>query len=127
MSSLLITLVNTKGKSHKSENLLKSIQKKKTNTLYFLVKNQKKYNRAKNDLMNYLIDEQAKYTNLDKASEFYQNQIEEYRRKMNKNEEIIEKKKKILDSMNIQFSELLMKNMQYLDNGKIERIEKEKI
>ena len=126
MSSLLITLVNTKGKSHKSENSLKPIQKKKTPTSYFLVKNQKKYNRAKNDLMNYLIDEQAKYTNLDKASEFYQNQIEEYRRKMNKNEEIIEKKKKILDSMNIQFSELLMKNMQYLDNGKIEGIEKEK-
>ena len=31
--------------------------------------------------MNYLIDEQSKYTNLDNAIEYYEKQIEEYPQK----------------------------------------------
>ena len=141
MKSLLITLVNEKGKpkSHGNENLYKPKYKyqekkeeknkkneKKEKPSYFLVKNKKKYNKAKMDLMNYLIDEQSKYTNLDKAAEYYQEQIEDFKRQIDRNQKIIEKKQKILDSMNNQFSDLLVKNMTCYDDGKIKQKENEK-
>ena len=141
MKSLLITEVNEKGKpkSYGNENSLKPINKyqevkeektkkneKKEKPSYFLVKNKKKYNKAKMDLMNYLIDEQSKYTNLDKAAEYYQNQIEDFKRQIDRNQNIINKKQKILDSMNNQFSDLLVKNMICYDDGKIKQKENEK-
>ena len=132
MKSLLITLVNEKGKpkSHEDEKTQKPIKKnkeeKKEKPSYFLVKNRKKYTKAKNDLMNYLIDEQSKYTNLDKAAEYYQNQIEEFKRQIDRNQNIIDKKQNILNSMNNQFSDLLIKNMICYDDGKIKQKENEK-
>ena len=33
------------------------------------------------DLMNYLIDNQSKYTNLEKAIEYYENQIDFFKKK----------------------------------------------
>ena len=132
MKSLLITLVNEKGKpkSHEDEKTQKPIKKnkeeKKEKPSYFLVKNKKKYNKAKMDLMNYLIDEQSKYTNLDKAAEYYQNQIEEFKRQIDRNQNIIDKKQNILNSMNNQFSDLLIKNMICYDDGKIKQKENEK-
>ena len=76
--------------------------------------------------MNYLIDEQSKYTNLDKAAEYYQNQIEEFKRQIDRNQNIIDKKQNILNSMNNQFSDLLIKNMICYDDGKIKQKENEK-
>ena len=132
MKSLLITLVNEKGKpkSHEDEKTQKPIKKnkeeKKEKPSYFLVKNRKKYTKAKNDLMNYLIDEQSKYTNLDKAAEYYQNQIEEFKRQIDRNQNIIDKKQNILNSMNNRFSDLLINNMICYYDGKIKQKENEK-
>ena len=133
--NLLITELNHKGKTSLTESRFKKLKrnkkekenkksKEKTQTAsYFLIKNQKKYNRAKLDLMNYLVDEQARYTNLDNAVEYYQNQLEIYKRQMNKNDNIIKQKTKTLESMNSFLGELLLKNYVPTDNGELEKEE----
>ena len=93
MNNLLITQLNhKKKKKSKKKEEEKSENEKKKKSSYFLVKNDKKYSKTKLELMNYLVDEQARYTNLDKAVDYYQNKIESYKRQMNKNEELIQKK-----------------------------------
>ena len=133
--NLLITELNLKEKSsltdrrlNKSKGNKKGKENQKSNkknekTSYFLIKNQKKYNRAKLDLMNYLVDEQARYTNLENAAEYYQNQIEIYKRQMNKNDNIIKHKTRTLESMNSFLGELLLKNYVPIDDGKLEKKE----
>jgi hypothetical protein len=133
--NLLITELNYKGKTNLNESRLKNSKRNKKenenkNSIqkpqpasYFLIKNQKKYNRAKLDLMNYLVDEQAKYTNLDNAAVYYQNQLEIYKRQMNKNDIIIKQKIKTLESMNSFLGELLLKNLVPTDNGELEKEE----
>ena len=133
--NLLITELNHKGKTSLTESRLKNSKRNKKenenkNSIqkpqpasYFLIKNQKKYNRAKLDLMNYLVDEQAKYTNLDNAAVYYQNQLEIYKRQMNKNDIIIKQKIKTLESMNSFLGELLLKNLVPTDNGELEKEE----
>ena len=73
--------------------------------------------------MNYLVDEQARYTNLDNAVEYYQNQLEIYKRQMNKNDNIIKHKTRTLESMNSFLGELLLKNYVPIDDGKLEKKE----
>ena len=156
MNSLLITELNIKKKKKslsqkfikpknkvfKEDELKISFEKKKNKReqkekkkkedktkpkSYFLVKNEKQFSKAKKDLMNYLIDEQSKYTNLDNAIEYYEKQIEEYQKKMNKNEIIIKQKKTILKTINEQFNSILLKNLKLKQNDKIKEKEDEKI
>ena len=78
------------------------------------------------DLMNYLIDNQSKYTNLEKAIEYYENQIDFFKKKINNNNIIIKEKHKLLKSMNNYLNEILIKNIVPIDDGKIEEKEDEK-
>ena len=117
MNNLLITQLNhKKKKKSKKKEEVKSENEKKKKSSYFLVKNDKKYSKTKLELMNYLVDEQARYTNLDKAVDYYQNKIESYKRQMNKNEELIQKKQIILNSLISQLNDILIKNFQPVDN-----------
>ena len=117
MNNLLITQLNhKKKKKSKKKEEVKSEKEKKKKSSYFLVKNDKKYSKTKLELMNYLVDEQARYTNLDKAVDYYQNKIESYKRQMNKNEELIQKKQIILNSLISQLNDILIKNFQPIDN-----------
>ena len=117
MNNLLITQLNhKKKKKSKKKEEVKSENEKKKKSSYFLVKNDKKYSKTKLELMNYLVDEQARYTNLDKAVDYYQNKIESYKRQMNKNEELIQKKQIILNSLISQLNDILIKNFQPIDN-----------
>jgi hypothetical protein len=122
MSKFLITELNVKKKKKsKKKGEVKSPNIKNKKASYFLIKNDQKYSKAKLDLMNYLVDEQARYTNLDKAVNYYQNKIESYKRKMDKNEEMIKKKQIILESIKAELNNILVKNIKQAD------IEKEQI
>ena len=80
MTNFLITELHIKDKKSISPNprinkikeerklTFKSSEKKS----YFLIKNEKKYSKEKKDLMDYLVDEQPKYTNLKKAIFYYE-------------------------------------------------------
>ena len=100
MNSLLITEINKKKRINSNEKSLKpGIQKekeKKKKNSYFLARNQKTFEKAKMDLMNYLVDNQSKYTNLEKAIEYYENQIDFFKKKINNNNIIIKEKHKLL-------------------------------
>ena len=122
MSKFLITELNVKKKKKsKKKEEIKSPNIKNKKASYFLIKNDQKYSKAKLELMNYLIDEQARYTNLDKAVNYYQNKIESYKRKIDKNEEMIKKKQIILESIKAELNNILVKNIKQID------IEKEQI
>ena len=122
MSKFLITELNVKKKKKsKKKEEIKSPNIKNKKASYFLIKNDQKYSKAKLELMNYLIDEQARYTNLDKAVNYYQNKIESYKRKIDKNEEMIKKKQIILESIKAELNNILVKNIKQAD------IEKEQI
>ena len=122
MSKFLITELNVKKKKKsKKKEEIKNPNIKNKKASYFLIKNDQKYSKAKLDLMNYLVDEQARYTNLDKAVNYYQNKIESYKRKMDKNEEMIKKKQIILESIKAELNNILIKNIKQVD------IEKEQI
>ena len=115
---------------NKRENIKKeekNNEEKKKQKSYFLIKNEKQFSKAKKELMNYLIDEQSKYTNLDNAIEYYEKQIEEYQKKMNKNDILIMQKKTILKSINEQFNYILLQNLKLKKNDKIKEKEDEKI
>ena len=130
MNSLLITELNEKKRINSNEKSLKpgipkEKEEKKKNS-YFLARNQKTFEKAKMDLMNYLIDNQSKYTNLEKAIEYYENQIDFFKKKINNNNIIIKEKHKLLKSMNNYLNEILIKNIVPIDDGKIEEKEDEK-
>ena len=103
------------------------MKKKKKQKSYFLIKNEKQFSKAKKELMNYLIDEQSKYTNLDNAIEYYEKQIEDFQKKMNNNDILIKKKKTILKAINQQFNDILLNNLKLKKNDKIKEKEDEKI
>ncbi len=130
MNSLLITQLNEKKRINSNEKSLKpgipkEKEEKKKNS-YFLARNQKTFEKAKMDLMNYLVDNQSKYTNLEKAIEYYENQIDFFKKKINSNNIIIKEKHKLLKSMNNYLNEILIKNIVPIDDGKIEEKEDEK-
>ena len=135
MTNFLITELHIKEKKSISPNprinkikeerklTFKSSEKKS----YFLIKNEKKYSKEKKDLMDYLVDEQPKYTNLKKAIFYYEKEREKNKRKINDNENIIKNKQKILDSLNQEMNEILFKNINIIPNDrKIKEKENEK-
>ena len=135
MTNFLITELHIKDKKSISPNprinkikeerklTFKSSEKKS----YFLIKNEKKYSKEKKDLMDYLVDEQPKYTNLKKAIFYYEKEREKNKRKINDNENIIKNKQKILDSLNQEMNEILFKNINIIPNDrKIKEKENEK-
>ena len=118
---------NNKKEKEKIKKEEKNNEEKKKQKSYFLIKNEKQFSKAKKELMNYLIDEQSKYTNLDNAIEYYEKQIEDFQKKMNNNDILIKKKKTILKAINQQFNDILLNNLKLKKNDKIKEKEDEKI
>ena len=61
---------------------------------YFLIKNTEPFTKTKSKLMNFLVDQEARFIDLNKAEEFYNKQLLENNRIINIKKNEIEKKKK---------------------------------
>ena len=86
------------------------IKKKKKNNKFssYLVKNQKKFNKAKIDVIDYMLNDQINHTDFYKISEFYQNKLIEDQNILNDNENEIKKKRELLEVLELQISEVMI-------------------
>ena len=93
---------------------------------YFLIKNTEPFTKTKSKLMNFLVDQEARFIDLNKAEEFYNKQLLENNRIINIKKNEIEKKKKILKNLEQKVNENLIKNFINNQNDLIEKMENEK-
>ena len=131
--SLLLSNNKIKRASHSNSlkpnySLPKPNEKKKfgKENSYFLIKNTEPFSKTKSKLMNFLVDQEARFIDLNKAEEFYNKQILENNRIINIKKNEIEKKKKILNNLSQKVNENLIKNFINNQNDLIEKMENEK-
>ena len=134
MMSLLLSNKQIKRTSHSNSlkpnyslpNEKKQKKKFDKDHSYFLIKNTEPFSKTKSKLMNFLVDEEARFIDLQKAEEFYNKQLLENNRIINIKKTEIEKKKKILKNLQQKVNENLVKNFINNQNDLIEKMESEK-
>ena len=134
MKSLLLSNKQIKKASHSNSlkpnySLPKEKKQKKKfdkDNSYFLIKNTEPFSKTKSKLMNFLVDQEARFIDLQKAEEFYNKQLLENNRIINIKKNEIEKKKKILKNLEQKVNENLVKNFINNQNELIEKMENQK-